>query len=117
MRSGLSSHAVVVLWIAGCLAGGTCYAAEPAAAGASTPPMLPGTQPLTWTGDIASRMVDGADRFLLAEIEKSIERRAASGTVTNRPAEAYDASIEPNRKRLEHILGVRDARVAFDSPD
>jgi dienelactone hydrolase len=79
--------------------------------------MLPGTQPLTWTGDIASRMVDGVDRFLLAETEESIQRRAAFWHRDKSSAEAYDASIEPNRKRLEHILGVRDARVAFDSPD
>ena len=29
---------------------------------------LPKTQPLTMTGDIASQLVDGADRFLLREI-------------------------------------------------
>ena len=37
---------------------------------------LPGTEPLTWTGDIASRMVEGVDRFLLSETAKSLERRA-----------------------------------------
>ena len=35
---------------------------------------LPGTEPLTWSGDIASRLVDGADRFLLGELEKSVAR-------------------------------------------
>jgi len=61
-------------------------------------PPLPGTQPLTLTGDITSNLVAGADKFLLREIEKSVARRAKSG----------------DRQRLAHILGVRDARVPFD---
>src|SRR5262249_42189151 len=32
-------------------------------------------------------------------------------------AEAYNKSIQPNRKRLAHILGVRDERVPFDGPE
>jgi dienelactone hydrolase len=78
---------------------------------------LPGTQPLTWTDDIASRMVDGADRFLLSEIEKSVDRRARYWKRDTSVADRYAASIEPNRKRLAHILGVRDARVTFDAPE
>src|SRR5205823_5887739 len=31
--------------------------------------------------------------------------------------EASSKSIEPNRKRLAHILGVRDPRVPFDAPE
>ena len=38
--------------------------------------MLPGTGPLVWEDDVASRMVDDVDRFLLAELEKSVARRA-----------------------------------------
>jgi dienelactone hydrolase len=75
----------------------------------------PGTQPLTWEDDIASRLVDGVDRFLLAELEKSIERRAGHWTRDGASPEAYRESIEPNRKRLAHILGVRDARVPFEA--
>ena len=32
---------------------------------------LPGTSPLKWDGDIASRMIDGIDKFLLNELAKS----------------------------------------------
>ena len=88
----------------------------PRPAGADEPP-LPGAQPLTWTGDIASRLVDGADRFLLGEIEKSVARRAAFWHRDLSSAENYAASIEPNRQRLRHILGVRDPRVPFQSPE
>ena len=31
---------------------------------------LPGTAPLTWDDDIASRLVDGVDRFLLDELHR-----------------------------------------------
>src|SRR5258708_29984673 len=37
---------------------------------------LQGTQPLTLEGDLASQMVAGVDKFLLREIDKSVERRA-----------------------------------------
>jgi dienelactone hydrolase len=78
---------------------------------------LPGTKPLTMEGDIAAQLVEGVDRFLLREIDKSVERRAKYWKRDFSSAEAYNKSIEPNRKRLAHILGVRDARVPFDAPE
>jgi dienelactone hydrolase len=78
---------------------------------------LPGTEPLTWSGDIASRLVDGADRFLLGELEKSVAARAKFWARDTSTVEKYNASIEPNRQRLARILGVRDRRVTFDAPE
>ena len=75
---------------------------------------LPGTQPLTWTGDLASRLVDGVDQFLLKKLEASIAERAKHWQRDFASPEAYNRSVEPNRQRLAHILGVRDPRVAFD---
>ncbi len=75
---------------------------------------LPGTKPLTMKGDIASELVAGVDKFLLREIDKSVERRAKHWKRDFSSAEAYNKSIAPNRKRLAHILGVRDPRVPFD---
>ncbi|MDR3635319.1 MAG: dienelactone hydrolase family protein [Isosphaeraceae bacterium] len=80
-------------------------------------PALPGTKPLDWTGDLASRMVDGVDRFLLRKIEHSEEGRAKHWKRDTSSVERYNASIEPNRKHLAHILGVRDPRVPFDGPE
>jgi dienelactone hydrolase len=80
----------------------------------SAPLPLAGTEPLEWTGDIASRLVDGVDRFLLGETEKSVLRRARFWNRDTSSAEKYAASIEPQRKRLAHILGVRDPRVHFE---
>lgn len=76
---------------------------------------LPDTRPLTIEGDIASVLVDGVDRFLLAEIERSAERRARFWRRDFSSADAYNKSVEPNRRRLAHILGVRDARVPFEA--
>lgn len=77
----------------------------------------PGTKPLAVEGDIASEMIDGVDRFLLREIEQSVEQREKHWKRDFSSPEAYTASIEPNRKRLAHILGVRDERIPFDAPE
>ena len=73
-------------------------------------PPLPGTKPLTMTGDIASELVAGVDRFLLKQIDESTAERAKYWKRDFSSLAAYDASVEPNRKRLAHILGVRDPR-------
>jgi dienelactone hydrolase len=80
-------------------------------------PPLPDTKPLTMQGDIAMQLVEGVDKFLLREIDKSVERRARHWKRDFSSPEAYNKSIEPNRKRLAHILGIRDTRVPFDAPE
>ena len=80
-------------------------------------PALPGTKALTWKGDLASRLVTGVDKFLLREIDKAAADRAKHWKRDLSSPAAYERSIEPNRKRLAHILGVRDQRVAFDAPE
>ena len=72
---------------------------------------LPNTQPLTLTGDIASNLVAGADRFLLHQIELAPIAAAASWHRDFSSAAAYTESLSTNRQRLAHILGVRDPRV------
>ena len=78
---------------------------------------LPGTKALTWKGDIASRLVEGVDKFLLREMDRAAADRAKHWRRDTSSAEAYNRSIGPNRKRLAHILGVRDKRVAFEAPE
>jgi dienelactone hydrolase len=73
---------------------------------------LAGTKPLTMTGDLASELVAGADRFLLKQIKESAGKRETYWKRDFSSPAAYQASVEPNRKRLAHILGVRDARVS-----
>lgn len=100
--------------LVGMLAIGPAAAAR-AAEGPTAVACLPGTSPLTTTGDIASELVAAVDAFLLGELNQSVERRARHWKRDTSSAEAYAASVEPNRKRLAHILGVRDPRVEFDA--
>ncbi|HEX5106777.1 MAG TPA: dienelactone hydrolase family protein, partial [Pirellulaceae bacterium] len=68
-------------------------------------------------GDLAAQMVAGIDKFLLREIDLSVERRAKYWKRDFSSPEAYNKSIEPNRQRLAKILGVVDERVKFDAPE
>lgn len=98
----------ILLWILGLGAG----AAGARATAQPTP--LPGTQPLDWLDDIASRLVAGVDRFLLRQLKQSLGRRARFWKRDLTSPDRYNASVEPNRWRLAHILGVRDVRVPFE---
>jgi dienelactone hydrolase len=81
------------------------------------PDTMPGTKPLTMTGDIASQLVEGVDKFLLREIEDSAAKREKFFKRDYSSIIKYNLSLEPNRKRLQHILGVRDARITFRTPE
>jgi dienelactone hydrolase len=94
----------------------TC-GAEPAPDHRAGGSPLPGTQALLLEGDIASNLVAGVDRFLLRELDRSVARRAKFWHRDFSSAEAYNKSIETNRQRLAHILGVRDKRVPFAAPE
>lgn len=98
-----------LLWIyAGCW--------HPARAAESTPVVpLPDTRPLETQADITSELVDGVDRFLLREIDRSVQGRQRFWHRDFSSAEAYNRSIQPNRERLAHILGVRDARKPVEA--
>lgn len=69
---------------------------------------LAGTKPLIEEGDLASKMVDGIDRFLLRKIEESSGKRARFWTWDATSKEAHASNIERNRIRLRQILGWRD---------
>ena len=66
-----------------------------ARAGEEPGPPLPGTQPLTMAGDIASTLVEGVDRFLLREIAESASKRAAYWKRDFSTAEAYKPRSNP----------------------
>tara|TARA_B100001250_G_scaffold403022_1_gene416947 strand:- start:1030 stop:3156 length:2127 start_codon:yes stop_codon:yes gene_type:complete len=67
---------------------------------------LKGTNPLLWEGDIASKLVDTADAFLLEKIDQAVLKRNAKTELQNN----ID-SPEESRKQLKHIIGIRDERV------
>jgi dienelactone hydrolase len=73
---------------------------------------LPGTQPLTSQGDLAAKLVDAADRFLLDRLQRSMQHRDAHWERDFDSPTAYEQSVLKNRQRLAHILGVRDPRLS-----
>ncbi len=103
----------LAVFLVGAGVASAAISAEPAGQAIDGTP-LPGTAKLDWPGDIASRLVDSVDRFLLKELDKSIAGREKHWKRDFSSPAKYNASIEPNRRRLAHILGVRDPRVAFD---
>ncbi|MEN9574061.1 MAG: hypothetical protein RL514_1916 [Verrucomicrobiota bacterium] len=76
---------------------------------------LPGTQPLTRTGDLSAQMVAGIHQFLLRETENSVAARAQFWQRDRSSPEAYAKSVAPNRQHLAQILGVVDARIPFQA--
>src|SRR2546426_12232530 len=69
-----------------------------AAACAQQVQTLPGTQPLTWEGDLSQRMMDGAHRFVERKIAESIQTRSKYWSQDFSSGPAYDKSGEPNRE-------------------
>ena len=63
-----------------------CFSAVniPATAAEDVGPPLPGTKPLTMSGDIASELVAGVDRFLLKKIDESTAKPRATGSAISR---------------------------------
>lgn len=76
---------------------------------------IPDTTPLTWKDDIASRMVDGIDRFLQNELNRCGSTRKQHWNIDATSTEAFLKSVEPNRRHLAHILGLRDKRILNDA--
>jgi dienelactone hydrolase len=73
--------------------------------------LLPDTEPLTWEGDLSARMLDGAHRFIDRKIQESVQLRARHWRRDLSSADAYEKSIEPNRKRFARQIGLADERL------
>lgn len=104
---------IPALGLAAMLAAGTLArtsAESPAPDYRTIGPPLAGTRPLDMPGDLASQLVDGADRFLKRKLDESTAARATHWKRDVSSADAYAKSIEPQRRRLAHILGIRDTR-------
>jgi dienelactone hydrolase len=67
---------------------------------------LENTKPLTIEGDLASHMVAGIDKFLLRELQRSIEARKVFWDRDTSSADAYNKSVAQNRERLKKIIGI-----------
>jgi dienelactone hydrolase len=83
---------------------------------------LPGTDLLRLSGDIASQLVAGVDRFLLGEIGASVGKRSRYWDRNLSSVSAYVESVSQNRERFRRIIGMKDPRpltgsIEFYSPD
>ena len=72
---------------------------------------LPGTEALTIEGDLAARMVDGINTYLIRETEAALERRPRYWKRDYSSHAAYEQSISLNRERLRRIIGATDPRA------
>lgn len=72
---------------------------------------LPGTKPLTDEGDLAARMVDGIDKYLMKATADSVKQRQQYWKPDFSSPENYAKSVQPNRDRLKKIIGVVEERL------
>ena len=71
---------------------------------------LPGTEPLTITGDLSAQMVAGIDRYLTEQTGVAVGRRAEFWKRDFSSPAAYETSIATNRAWFKRIIGADDAR-------
>jgi dienelactone hydrolase len=69
---------------------------------------MAGTSPLTEQGDLAAKMVDGINDYLLRETAQVARDRERFWHRDFSTPEAYNRSIEPNRRDLRRIIGALD---------
>jgi dienelactone hydrolase len=72
---------------------------------------MPGTAPLIEQGDLAAQMVDGINDYLIRETAQVVRDRERFWQRDFSTPEAYNRSIEPNRRDLRRIIGALDAAI------
>lgn len=72
---------------------------------------LPGTAPLSETGDLAARMVDSINEYALRATAESIGNRTLLWKRNYDSAEKYEESVAANREHLRNIIGAVDPRL------
>ena len=78
---------------------------------------LPGAEPLIGDGDLSAKMVDGIDRFLMSETDRSVAERTKLWHRDFSTREAYETSVGPNRRHLQAIIGAVDPRTRVRALD
>ncbi|MEC9092448.1 MAG: dienelactone hydrolase family protein, partial [Planctomycetota bacterium] len=73
--------------------------------------------PLKQNGDIASQLVSGVDRFLIQEIQKANSNRVSKWQNQFNAAKNPAQFFQNKQRELRHLLGIRDARIDFESPE
>ena len=77
---------------------------------------LRGTLPLEWEGDIASRLIDSCDAFLLNKIQEVAKERSTHWSRDLTSPGDYILSIQDERSQFAKLLGMDDQRIHFEKP-
>ena len=72
------------------------------------PQVLPGTKQLMMEGDLSIKMLEGAHKFIEKKIDESIAKRLKLWNRDLTSKEAYEKSVEPNRRMFMKSIGVED---------
>src|SRR5688572_11724883 len=75
------------------------------------PEVFPGTKPLSAEKDRSIRILNGAHLYIEDKIKASESGRAAYWRRDFSSKEAYERSVEPNRRRLMKVIGVEDKTI------
>ena len=78
--------------------------------------MLPQTEPLNIEGDLASQMVDGADKFLLRKIAEAAQQRDAHWQAKLADDSKRSEATQSLRYEFARRLGVRDSLASDTTP-
>jgi dienelactone hydrolase len=81
------------------------------------PEFLPGTQLLTWDGDMSAKMMEGAHKFIEEKINRAASIRSKYWNRDFNSEGDYEKSVESNRKRFMKIIGVEDKSEALINYD
>lgn len=109
---GINSSRIITSLVALVLTASLPVLPLSAAIAAPVTAFLPGTQPLA----PSNGGVGNWDAVISAEIERATAARPQYWRRDFSSAENYNRSIETNRARFAHLIGVRDARVPFEAP-
>ena|SRR5579859_4842117 len=73
--------------------------------------VLPGTRALSESGDLADQMMEGLHRYADRKLAESVQGRASAWKRDPSSREAYEKSVQTNRKRFLDAIGIVDPRL------
>jgi hypothetical protein len=97
---------IIIAFAAAC-----CLVFQAGAFQSSSLEPLPGTAPLTWDlspDKISVKMMEGAHQLIDKEIAASVVSRSRFWNRDFSSGEAYEQSVNPNRRRLMNYIGMTD---------
>lgn len=82
------------------------------------PEVLPGTKPLTWglsASELSAKILDGAHTFIDEKMKESMVTRLQLWNRDFSSQQAYELSVEPNRRQFMKYIGVEDKSEPYSN--